>query len=159
MMKQSLSIVPVGTKLQWVNRADQSVAFAFDTSSVSNAVRDAVFAYGVKQIISDGGAVGVNVPMSERIAKMAKRAESLVDGTYGQRQSSGGLGQHAALYRLCVELELIADSEERRATFKKLPAAAIAKLYAREIQVEVDGIETTTTIADYLSEGAEDFLA
>jgi len=147
MMKQSLSIVPVGTKLQWVNRADQSVAFAFDTSSVSNAVRDAVFAYGVKQIISDGGAVGVNVPMSERIAKMTKRAESLVDGTYGQRQSSGGLGQHAALFRACVAAGLIVDSSEKREQFKKLTAAQIAGLYRKP------------EVAEHLVEEESEFLA
>jgi len=147
MMKQSLSIVPVGTKLQWVNRADQSVAFAFDTSSVSNAVRDAVFAYGVKQIISDGGAVGVNVPMSERIAKMAKRAEALVDGTYGQRQSSGGLGQHAALFRACVAAGLIVDSSEKREQFKKLTAAQIAGLYRKP------------EVAEHLVEEESEFLA
>jgi len=147
MMKQSLSIVPVGTKLQWVNRADQSVAFAFDTSSVSNAVRDAVFAYGVKQIISDGGAVGVNVPMSERIAKMAKRAESLVDGTYGQRQSSGGLGQHAALFRACAAAGLIVDSSEKREQFKKLTAAQIAGLYRKP------------EVAEHLVEEESEFLA
>jgi len=146
-MKQSLSIVPVGTKLQWVNRADQSVAFAFDTSSVSNAVRDAVFAYGVKQIISDGGAVGVNVPMSERIAKMAKRAEALVDGTYGQRQSSGGLGQHAALFRACVAAGLIVDSSEKREQFKKLTAAQIAGLYRKP------------EVAEHLVEEESEFLA
>lgn len=146
-MKQSLSIVPVGTKLQWVNRADQSVAFAFDTSSVSNAVRDAVFAYGVKQIISDGGAVGVNVPMSERIAKMAKRAESLIDGTYGQRQSSGGLGQHAALFRACVAAGLIVDSSEKREQFKKLTAAQIAGLYRKP------------EVAEHLVEEESEFLA
>jgi hypothetical protein len=147
MMKQSLSIVPVGTKLQWVNRADQSVAFAFDTSSVSNAVRDAVFAYGVKQIISDGGAVGVNVQMSERIAKMAKRAEALVDGTYGQRQSSSGLGQHAALFRACVAAGLIVDSSEKREQFKKLTAAQIAGLYRKP------------EVAEHLVEEESEFLA
>jgi len=147
MMKQSLSIVPVGTKLQWVNRADQSVAFAFDTASVSNAVRDAVFAYGVKQIISDGGAVGVNVPMSERIANTAKRAESLVDGTYGQRQSSGGLGQHAALFRACVAAGLIVDSSEKREQFKKLTAAQIAGLYRKP------------EVAEHLVEEESEFLA
>ena len=146
-MKQSLSIVPVGTKLQWVNRADQSVAFAFDTASISNAVRDAVFAYGVKQIISDGGAVGVNVPMSERIAKMAKRAEALVDGTYGQRQSSGGLGQHAALFRACVAAGLIVDSSEKREQFKKLTAAQIAGLYRKP------------EVAEHLVEEESEFLA
>jgi len=147
-MKQTLQIVPSGTKLDWVNRADQSVAFSFDTASVSNAVREAVFAYGVKQIIADGGAVGVNVPMSERIAKMAKRAESLVSGTYGQRQSSGGLGQHAALFRACVAGGLIVDSPEKRAQFKTLTAGQIAKLYRDE--------RVTEHLED---EEPEDFLA
>jgi hypothetical protein len=131
MAKQSLKIVTNGRVLEWRNRADEAVVFKFDVRAVAPSLVDAVFAYGVKQIIADGGATGVNVPLRDRINKMSARAQSLEEGTWGERRVSTS-GTHVALWNALVALALVADTPEKRETFKKLPASALAKLYARD---------------------------
>ena len=45
-----------GTKLEWVERVTGTVGFAFRVDDVHHALRDAVFEYGLKQILSDAAA-------------------------------------------------------------------------------------------------------
>lgn len=59
--------------------------FPFVISDLHASLVNAVLAYGLKQIISDAGAVAAGTPEGERIAKMTKRANGLRDGTWGFR--------------------------------------------------------------------------
>lgn len=130
MSKQSLKIVNNGTKLEWRDRATDEAVYTFDTTEIDSKLHDAVFIYGAKQIIADGGATGVDVPLRERINKMETRAQALREGTWGERRATPTA--NADLYRAIVALGLVADSDEKRKQFRTLPAATVASLYKRD---------------------------
>lgn len=73
--------------IQW-RFADERIALEFRADEVDAKLRDAVFAYGVKQIIADGGALDKSATIGEKVAMMEKRANALRNGTWGTRQAS-----------------------------------------------------------------------
>lgn len=78
-----MKCVQRGSVLNWTERKSGAVLFSFDMGNVAQNVSDQVFAYGVRQIIADGGADADT--LSERLAKMQVRADQLADGTWGTR--------------------------------------------------------------------------
>lgn len=108
-----LRITLESNKLRWTNRVSGAFLFEFPLDAVHTSLREAVFAYGVKQIIADGGA-------KTGIPGMAARADSLVDGTWGQR--SAGL-VNGDTFRALVGLGLIPDSSDARAKWRELKPA------------------------------------
>lgn len=70
-------------------RPDESIEYSFDTADVHSDLRGPAFAYGIKQILQDGGAVGKDIPAPERRAQFEKRASSLVTGTWSYRDGHG----------------------------------------------------------------------
>jgi len=71
--------------LAWTDRVSGRQIFSFKPADVVDALRDRVFDYGVKQILSDAAA-GAKTER-EMVAAMTQRAAALRDGTWGQRQS------------------------------------------------------------------------
>lgn len=86
-MATKLKISHVGDTLTWVDRVAGRVAFTFDMTTVAMSLRDAVFAYGCKQILSDAGAKHSPGSIAWQAA-LGVRAEALVAGTWGQRAPS-----------------------------------------------------------------------
>lgn len=98
-------------------RPDGSIEFQFDTDEIHADLRPAVFAYGAKQILADGGAVGRNVPDAERIAKMHKRATALTSGAWGFRSghpTERPASEFAAMYAALVAAAAFPDTAESR---------------------------------------------
>lgn len=154
MAKQSLKIVTVGDVLEWRDRQTDRVVFSFDVRRVHADLVKPTFRYGVKQIIADGGATGVNVPLRDRINKMATRAQSLTDGTWGERRAAATT--HESLWAALIALNLIADTPEKRAQFKTLPASGLAKLYARADVAEWIAANVTSDAVDDFLDEADD---
>jgi hypothetical protein len=151
MAKQSLKIVTNGRMLEWRDRATDDVVYTFDTGDVSETLRDNVFLYGAKQIIADGGATGVDVPLRERINKMETRAQALRDGTWGERRATPAA--NADLFRALVALGLVADNEEKRKQFRTLPAATISDLYKRDDVAEwLKNNTFSVSVSEFLGE-------
>ena len=68
-----------GAILQWPNGLTVAL------NDIAPSVRDAVLAYGLKQIISDAGAVPAGTPESHRVALMEKRREAIASGEWSFR--------------------------------------------------------------------------
>jgi hypothetical protein len=79
-----------GTALVWepITPVRGLLPVEFFPGDVHESLRDAVFAYGVKQIIADGGALEKGAGLGEKVAMMEKRADALRNGTWGTRQAS-----------------------------------------------------------------------
>lgn len=91
MAKREFNVTLVGTVLNWLRvgaAVNAPAAFSFDAATVHESLRERVYAYGVKQIIADGGALDRNASAGERLAMMEKRANALRDGTWGTRIAS-----------------------------------------------------------------------
>lgn len=84
-MATKLKIERVGDTLAWTDRVSGRQVFAFAPADVADVLRDRVFDYGVKQILSDAAAGAKSE--REAVAAMQQRAVALRDGTWGQRQS------------------------------------------------------------------------
>lgn len=91
MAKREFNVILQGNVLGWMRvgaPATNAPDITFDCAEVHASLRDRVFAYGVKQIIADGGALDKTATPAERLAMMEKRANSLRDGTWGTRTAS-----------------------------------------------------------------------
>lgn len=84
-MATKLKIDRVGDALAWTDRVSGRQVFSFAPADVADVLRDRVFDYGVKQILSDAAAGSKTE--REMIAAMGQRAAALRDGSWGQRQS------------------------------------------------------------------------
>lgn len=107
-------------------RPDGTEEFAFRIDSVHPDLRDAVYAYGLKQILADAGAVGRDVPAYERLNKMETRAQSLKDGTWGFRDGSSAptaAAQYVAQFQCMVDAGLVSGDDAARAAWKSATAA------------------------------------
>jgi len=93
-----------GTSIAWVDAVLGSTAFQFDTREVHKDLKDAIFFYGIKQILADGGALPDGASAAARLAAMKLRAESLKNGTWGTRRVSSGVSDEAALAHLSAKL-------------------------------------------------------
>lgn len=87
----NVTLNPTTGQIEWQRvgapTTDEPV-LEFHPGDVHASLRDRVFAYGVKQIIADGGALDKTATPAERLAMMEKRANSLRDGTWGTRTAS-----------------------------------------------------------------------
>lgn len=112
--------------LEWM-RPDGSVEFTFDTSTIAPSLDAAVRAYGAKQILADGGAVGRGIPEEERLAKMTKRANGLTDGTWQFRDGHGTVtsttSNSAAMYAALVAVGIMPGTPETLAAWRSLKPA------------------------------------
>jgi hypothetical protein len=91
MAKREFSVILNGDILEWTKvgaPVGTLPSVGFSVRDVHESLRERVFAYGVKQIISDGGALDKTATPAERIAMMEKRANALRDGTWGTRTAS-----------------------------------------------------------------------
>lgn len=104
--KTKMRVTETGGTLTWADRASGREVFSFQVDDVADSLRDAVFAYGVKQIIADGAA-GANNPARA----MRARAESLVNGTWGQRVARF---PDADVWTAMVSLGMTQDSQDKR---------------------------------------------
>lgn len=104
-----------GAALQWVTDSGR-VDFVFRPADVAADLHDRVFRYGVKQILADAGALSAGASDRERLAEMGRRAESLLDGTWGER----AIGDMT--YKALVALDMIDDTPDTRAKWRELSA-------------------------------------
>jgi hypothetical protein len=120
--------------IDWV-LPDGGVEFTFNTADLSPSLQRAVLCYGIKQIIADGGAVGRDVPDGERIAKMSKRADALVRGTWGFRDGHGtpaAIPDWQIAFEALVAVGALPDVDHIREAFRaRKPAERLAMLKTR----------------------------
>jgi hypothetical protein len=109
------------TLIEWV-RPDGTVEFDFNTGDVHlSSMFEMVVAYGVKQIISDAGAVEKGTTDAERLGKMHKRAQALRDGTWSFRDGHAApkpAAERDAQFNALVMIGVI--PEEYRAAWNAL---------------------------------------
>jgi len=106
--------------IDWV-KPDGSVEFSFDTSNCRIDTINLLIAYGAKQVLADGGAVGRNIPDAERLAKMEKRARALMDGTWAFRDGHGTPRPEAdasVMFACLVEAGVVPDDADIRTAWK-----------------------------------------
>jgi len=112
--------------LEWL-RPDGTVEFVFETVSIDPTKRGAAFVYGVKQILADGGAVGRDVPETERLAKMEKRAAGLINGTWAFRDGHGAgttiASDSSAMYAALCAVGILPKTAETLFTWRSLKPA------------------------------------
>lgn len=104
--KTKMRVTETGGILTWADRVSGREVFSFRVDAVADSLRDAVFAYGVKQIIADGAA-GADNPARA----MRARAESLVNGTWGQRAARF---PDADVWMAMIALGMTQDSQDKR---------------------------------------------
>lgn len=81
-------------------------------------------AYGLKQLISDGGAKDKGTTVRARRAAMANRYANWCAGTYAFRDGTGtGSMPDGDIFRALVALGRTPDTVDQRDKWKKLPAA------------------------------------
>lgn len=115
MKRQSMKCTQSGSVLRWTDRVTGSTLSVFDMEQVADSVRSAVFAYGVRQIIADGGADADS--LADRVGKMEMRANTLVDGTWGTRVARF---VDADIFGAAVAAGLLPDTSEARAKWAGL---------------------------------------
>lgn len=129
MAKTRGTIRVTGELIEWVDERGV-VEFRFNIDEINPNLVQSVLIYGAKQIISDGGAVGRDAPLIERIAKMDKRAASLRAGTWAFRDGHGTPrpeSDSATMYAALVAVAAFADNEDARAIWKAMrPAERVA---------------------------------
>lgn len=121
--KTKMRVVESAGALVWSDRVSGREVFKFDMTDVAPALHDAVFAYGVKQIIADGAAGS-----PDPAAAMRARAAMLRDGTWGTRAPRF---PDADIWAAVVAVRGVADSEVNRAKWVERSAAerrAVARL-------------------------------
>lgn len=165
-MKSNMKIVQSGDKIVWTDRKTGSEIFTADCSKIPNyeKVKLAgqlcvnIFQYGIKQITADGAA-SVSSTTGKR-DKMAARFGQVVSGTYGTRAASVAKMEHEVLFVALVQLGHAVDNENYRAKFAKLPATAIAQIYARPDVVaklaEMESGEIAAEFTDLLPESDDE---
>lgn len=113
-------------------RPDGSIEFGFDDYNTNETVRAAVYAYGLKQILADAGAVGRGTDDETRLNKMKKRAQSLEDGTWAFRD---GLSEpkpgadYARQFQCLVDAALVPNDDAARAAWKAASPAERAAVW------------------------------
>jgi hypothetical protein len=111
-----------GILLQWL-RPDGHVEFTFNSMDMHPSLEESVIAYGLKQILSDGGAVSRETPAAERLAKMEKRARGLREGTWNFRDGTAAetpKTDAALMYAAQVAAGMITDTDDTQAVWKSL---------------------------------------
>lgn len=81
-------------------------------------------AYGLKQLVGDGGAKGKGTTARARRAAMANRYANWVAGTYAFKDGTGTASMpDGDTFRALVALGRTPDTPDQREKWKKLPAA------------------------------------
>lgn len=122
--KTKLKITDAAGTLTWSDRTSGKVYGAFDVSAVATTLRDAVFAYGVKQLLSDACA-GQAAGSSTWVAAFKQRAAALTAGTWGQRVARL---VDADVWAAMVALGLARDSDANREAWSAMRPAERAQL-------------------------------
>lgn len=125
-MKTKMKVTLTGQTLTWTNRVSGVPLFRFDCRTVAEALRDAVFAYGCKQIIADGAAGATNP-----VSAMQDRAETLRKGTWGQRAARF---PDADVWAAVIAVRGTTDSEENREKWIGLTSAQRSAI-ARQAEI------------------------
>ena len=100
--------------------------FTFPLDDIHDSLREAVFAYGVKQILADAGAVGRSVPSEERLNRMEKRARGLRDGSWAFRDGFGtpkADANYLIQFDCLAEASIIPGDDASRAAWKAMKPA------------------------------------
>lgn len=120
-------IIVDGDHITWPNGVE------FNANDLHPSLQRAVLAYGIKQIISDAGAVPAGTPEGERLALMQKRADALRTGTWSFRDGTAApaptsrvLAQFAAL----VAAGVLTDDEATRDAWRGLKPTERAAVWA-----------------------------
>lgn len=140
--KTKMRVVESAGTLVWSDRVSGREVFKFDMATVAPTLRDAVFAYGVKQIIADGAAGADNPARAMQV-----RAESLVNGTWGQRAARF---PDADIWAAMVALGMTKDAQDKRDKWAALKPAERAAIGRKP--------EIAAWVADHAPEVAVDDL-
>ena len=100
--------------------------FTFPLDDINPSLREAAFAYGVKQILADAGAVGRSVPSEERLGRMEKRARALRDGSWAFRDGFGtpkADANYLVQFDCLAEASIIPGDDASRAAWKAMKPA------------------------------------
>jgi len=100
--------------------------FTFSLDDIHDSLREAVFAYGAKQILADAGAVGRSVPSEERLNRMEKRARGLRDGSWAFRDGFGtpkADANYLIQFDCLAEASIIPGDDASRAAWKAMKPA------------------------------------
>jgi len=128
-------IVTTVDEIQFI-RPDGTTEFTFVKRNVHESIRDAIYAYGLKQILADGGAVGRDATDEVRLNKMHKRAQSLIDGTWGYRDGTSTptrtTSDYARQFECMVQAGLVSDDPAARAAWKSAKPAHRAAVWASD---------------------------
>lgn len=144
--KTKMRVVESAGTLVWSDRVSGREVFRFDMADVAPALHDAVFAYGVKQIIADGAA-GAGDPA----AAMRARAMILQDGTWGTRAPRF---PDADVWAAMVALGMTKDAQDKRdkwAALKPAERAAIGRKpeIAEWVAARAPEVDTDDLIANF----------
>jgi len=146
-MATKLKIERVGSEIVWTERAAGRRLFAFAPGDVADALRERVFDYGVKQILSDAAA-GTKTER-EMVAAMEARAGALRDGTWGQRQTRL---PDADVFGALVALGKLPGSDDARVKWTALkPSERRALGRLPEVAEWLDANGEETDAADILA--------
>ena len=122
--KTKLKITDVDGRLTWTDRTSGVEHAAFIVTTVAGTLRDAVFAYGVKQILSDACA-GLDAGSRAWAAAFEQRATALREGTWGQRAARIA---DADVWQAMLALGLARDSDANRERWTAMRPAERAAL-------------------------------
>lgn len=144
--KTKMRVTETAGILTWADRVSGREVFSFRVDTVADSLRDAVFAYGVKQIIADGAAGADNPARAMQV-----RAESLVNGTWGQRAPRF---PDADIWAAMVALGMTQDSQDKRdkwIALKPAERAAIGRKpdIAEWVAAHAPEVDTDDLIANF----------
>lgn len=144
--KTKMRVVETAGTFVWSDRVSGREVFKFDAATIAPTLRNAVLAYGVKQIIADGAA-GSGDPARA----MQARAESLMNGTWGQRVARF---PDADVWAAMVALGMTKDSIDKRdkwASLKPAERAAIGRKpeIAEWVAAHAPEVDTDDLIANF----------
>ena len=144
--KTKMRVVETAGALVWSDRVSGREVFKFNIVDVAPALHNAVFVYGVKQIIADGAA-GSDNPA----AAMKARAAMLQDGTWGTRAPRF---PDADVWAAMIALGMTKDSADKRdkwAALKPAERAAIGRKpnIAEWVAAHAPEVDADDLLADF----------
>lgn len=122
--KSKLDITLNGNTLSWTNRTSGKVYATFDVTVIPAALHDTVYAYGVKQILSDSY-VKHAAGTTGWFAAFDQRAVALKNGTWGQRVARL---VDVDVWQAMLALGLARDSDANRERWSAMRPAERAAL-------------------------------
>lgn len=117
-------------------KPDGAPEISFSLADIHPSLVQSVLAYGAKQIIADAGAVGRNVPDAERLGKMSKRIDGLVNGSWAFRDGFGATPaepDYVAQFNCLSECAIIPGDDVNRAAWKSMKPAERRAVWQADI--------------------------